>query len=98
MECSHCPLPFDEGFDSVESMLDADIERVISGVSDKSWHSCDDGMINVELQLESGPTWITVTRDERVYDAVADRLQCELHQLKRIDFAGVRKHVVWAYS
>ena len=82
---------FDEEFDSVESMLDADVERVISQVAagHHSHTESDDDMINVELQLASGPTWITVTRDEKVYDAVADRLQCKLHQLKRIDFAGV---------
>ena len=92
MECAFCPLPFDEEFDSVESMLNADVERVISQVAAGHHHphtASDDEMINVELQLESGTTWITVTRDEKVYDAVADRLQCKLHQLKRIDFAGV---------
>ena len=80
--------------DSVESIgraLDANVERVISQVAagHHSHTESDDEMINVELQLVSGPTWITVTRDEKVYDAVADRLQCKPHQLKRIDFAGV---------
>ena len=80
--------------DSVKSMLDADVERVISKIA--AVHESDGEIINVELQLESGPTWITVTRDENVYDAVADRLQCKLHQLKRIDFAG--EPLSWRYN
>ena len=89
MECSHHPLPFDEEFDSAERMLDADVERIISQGHLRTVSESDDEMINLELQLESGPTRITVTRDEKVYDAVADRLQCKLHQLKQIEFGGV---------
>ena len=81
----------DEAVERVGRALDADVERVTSQVAagHHSHTESDDEMINVELQLASGPTWITVTRDEKVYDAVADRLQCKLHQLKQINFAGV---------
>ena len=31
---------------------------------------------------------ITVARDEKVFDAVAEGLQCRLRQIKRIEFGG----------
>ena len=44
----------------------------------------------MELQLASGPgKWITVARHEKVFDAVAERLQCRRLQLNRIEFGGV---------
>ena len=39
--------------------------------------------------MASGPAKrITVARDEKVFHAVAERLQCKLRQLKRIEFGG----------
>ena len=50
-----------------------------------------DSKIEVELQMPSGPAKrITVARDEKVFHAVAERLQCRLRQIKRIEFGGRR--------
>ena len=48
-----------------------------------------DSKIEVELQMTSGPAKrITVARDEKVFHAVAERLQCRRRQLNRIEFGG----------